>query len=51
MHQKKLWLKISGSITYYLKYCDFKLSTEELLKDYLYYTLNEEDGFYQYLDK
>ena len=48
---KKLWLKISGSITYYLKYYDMELSNEELLKDYLGYTLNEEDGTYKYLDK
>ena len=48
---KKLWLTISGSITYYLKYYDMELSNEELLKDYLEYTLNEEDGKYQYLDK
>ena len=44
---KKLWLTISGSITYYLKYYDMELSNEELLKDYLEYTLNEEDGKYQ----
>lgn len=48
---KKLWLKISGSITYYLKDYDMELSNEELLKDYLGYALNEEDGTYQYLDK
>ena len=48
---KKLWLTISGSITYYLKYYDMELSNEELLKDYLEYTLSEEDGKYQYLDK
>lgn len=44
---KKLWLKISGSITFYLKSYD----NEELLNDYLQYTLNEEDGTYEYLDK
>lgn len=49
--RKKLWLKISGSITYYLKDYDTELSNEELLKDYLGYVLNEEDGKYQYLDK
>ena len=41
----------SKNITYYLKYYDMELSNEELLKDYLEYTLNEEDGKYQYLDK
>ena len=51
LDNKNLWLKISGSITYYLKYFDKELSNEELLKDYLEYTLNEEDGTYQYLDK
>ena len=51
LDSKKFWLKISGSITYYLKYYDMELSNEELLKDYLEYTLNEEDGKYQYLDK
>ena len=51
LDSKKLWLKISGSITYYLRYYDLELSNEELLKDYLEYTLNEEDGKYQYLDK
>lgn len=51
MDVQKLWLKISGSITFYLKYYDKELSNEELLKDYLEYTLNEEDGKYQYLDK
>ncbi len=48
---KKLWLKISGSITYYLKDYNIELSNEELLNDYLYYTLNEEEGKYSYLDK
>lgn len=51
LDSKKLWLKISGSITYYLKDYDMDLSNEELLKDYLGYTLNEEDGLYRYLDK
>lgn len=48
---KKLWVKISGSITFYLKDYDMELSNEELLKDYLGSTLNEEDGTYKYLDK
>ena len=48
---KKLWLKISGSITYYLKDYNIELSNEELLNDYLYYTLNEDEGKYSYLDK
>lgn len=51
MDSKKLWLKISGSITFYLKSYDRALSNEELLNDYLHYTLNEEDGTYEYLDK
>lgn len=51
LDEKKLWLQISGSITFYLKTYDSEKSNEELLKDYLYYTLNEEDGTYQYLDK
>lgn len=51
MDSKKLWLKISGSITFYLKSYARDMSNEELLNDYLGYTLNEEDGKYQYLDK
>ncbi|MEG0022383.1 MAG: hypothetical protein RR745_05915 [Bacilli bacterium] len=51
MDSKKLWLKISGSITFYLKSYDRDMSNEDLLNDYLGYTLNEEDGKYQYLDK
>ena len=51
MDSKKLWLKLSGSITFYLKTYDREKSNEELLNDYLHYSLNEEDGTYQYLDK
>lgn len=51
MDSKKLWLKLSGSITFYLKTYDKEKSNEELLKDYLHYSLHEEDGTYQYLDK
>lgn len=53
MDSKKLWLKISGSITYYFKYYDTKLSNEELWLDYVEYALPdmEEDGVHTYLDK
>lgn len=39
MDSKKLWLKISGSITYYFKYYNTKLSNEELWLDYVAYAL------------
>ena len=51
MDEKKLWVKISGSINYYLRYYDRKKSDEELLEDYLYCTLEGENGKYEYLDK
>lgn len=53
MDSKKLWLKISGSITYYFKYYDTKLINEELWLDYVEYTLPdmEGDGVHTYLDK
>ena len=51
MDEKKLWVKISGSINYYLRYYDREKSDEELLEDYLYYTLEGENGKYKYLDK
>ncbi|MCU9809622.1 hypothetical protein LEQ06_16570 [Paraclostridium sp. AKS46] len=53
METKKLWLKISGSITYYFKYYNSKLSNEELWLDYLEYALPdiEGDGVHTYLDK
>ncbi|WP_199874446.1 hypothetical protein [Paraclostridium bifermentans] len=53
MDSKKLWLKISGSITYYFKYYNSKLSNEELWLDYVEYALPdiEGDGVHTYLDK
>ena len=54
MDEKKLWQKISGSITFYLKDYDKEKSTEELLEDYLFYVLPddiEDDGVRRYLDK
>ena len=53
MDDKKLWLKISGSITYYFKYYNRKLSNEELWLDYLEYALPDinGDGVHTYLDK
>lgn len=54
MEDKKLWQKLSGSITFYLKSYDEEKTDEELLKDYLFYTLPddiEEDGLHRYLDK
>ena len=53
MDDKKLWLKISGSITYYFKYYNKKLSNEELWIDYMEYALPdiEENGVHTYLDK
>ena len=51
MDEKKLWMKISGSINYYLKYYDKRMSDEELLEDYVEYVLGGENGSYEYLDK
>lgn len=54
MDEKKLWQKISGSITYYLKDYDKEKSDEELLEDYLFYVLPDDikdDGVRRYLDK
>jgi hypothetical protein len=53
MDDKKLWLKISGSINYYLQYYSKRLSNEELLLDYMEYALPDMDGdgVYSYLDK
>ncbi len=54
MDEKKLWQKISGSITFYLKDYDRSKSNEELLEDYLDYVLPddlEDDGVRRYLDK
>lgn len=51
MDNKKLWLKISGSINYYLQYYSKRLSNEELWIDYIEYALPEEDGVHTYLDK
>jgi hypothetical protein len=53
MDEKKLWLKISGSITYYFKCYNRKLSNEEIWLDYLDYALPDMDGdgIHTYLDK
>ena len=54
MDEKKLWQKISGSITYYLNSYDIEKSNEELLEDYLFLSLPddiEDDGIRRYLDK
>ena len=53
MDQQRLWLKISGSITYYLKSYSSRLSDDELWEDYLNYALHDYDGngVRTYLDK
>lgn len=51
MDEKKLWLKISGSITYYFKSYNRKLSNEDLWLDYVEYALPDIDGVHTYLDK
>ena len=54
MDEKKLWQKISGSITFYLKDYNREKSNEELLEDYLFFSLPddiEDDGIRRYLDK
>ena len=48
MDEKKLWMKISGSINHYLRYYDKRMSDEELLEDYV---VGSENGRYEYLDK
>ena len=47
MDEKKLWMKISGSINHYLRYYDKRMSDEELLEDYLEYVLGAEKGRYE----
>ena len=49
--EKKLWMKISGSINHYLRYYDKRMSDEELVEDYVEYVLGGENGSYEYLDK
>lgn len=53
MDEKKLWLKISGSLTYYLKCYNRKLSNEDLWLDYVEYSFSDMDGdgVHTYLDK
>ena len=51
MDEKKLWMKISGSINHYLRYYDKRMSDEELLEDYVECVLGGENGSYEYLDK
>ncbi|MEG2985534.1 MAG: hypothetical protein RR835_12595 [Peptostreptococcaceae bacterium] len=53
MDDKKLWLKISGSITYYFKCYNRKLSNEDIWLDYVEYALPDMDGdgVHTYLDK
>lgn len=54
MDDKKLWQKISGSITFYLRDYDNRKSDLELLEDYMDNVLPndlEEDGVRRYLDK
>jgi len=53
MDDKKLWLKISGSITYYFKCYNRNLSNEEIWLDYVEYALPDMDGdgVHTYLDK
>ena len=53
MDEKKLWLKISGSINYYLQYYSKRMTNDELLNDYIEYALPDMngDGVHTYLDK
>ena len=53
MDEKKLWLKVSGSITYYFKCYNRNLSNEEIWLDYVEYALPDMDGdgVHTYLDK
>ncbi|WP_288222568.1 hypothetical protein [uncultured Clostridium sp.] len=51
MDNKKLWLRLSGSITYYLKNYDNMLTNEELWENYKKYAFEIEEGEFHYLDK
>ena len=53
MDDKKLWLKISASLNYYLQYYSKRMTNEELLIDYVEYALPDMDGdgVHTYLDK
>ena len=50
MDKKKLWQKISGSITFYLKDYDREKSNEELLEDYLDYVLPDDMQTFKYVE-
>lgn len=43
--------KLSGSMNFYLRSADFTKTDDALIKEFLYYSLNEDDGTYSYLDK
>lgn len=55
MEQKELWVKLSGSINYYIKDIwreNLLRSNEDLLQDFISYSLQgEEPQSYQYLNK
>ena len=55
MEQKDLWVKLSGSINYYIKDIwkeNLLKSNEDLLQDFISYSLQgEEPQSYQYLNK
>lgn len=53
MDEKKLWLKISGSLTSYLQNYSRTRSNEDLWLDYVEYALPDMngDGVHTYLDK
>lgn len=48
---KVLWKKLSASISYYLKDVDLYKTDKEIIKGYLYYCLEENEGKCRYLDK
>jgi hypothetical protein len=55
MEQKELWVKLSGSINYYIRDIwkeNLLKSNEDLLQDFISYSLEgEEPQSYQYLNK
>lgn len=56
MEQKDLWVKLSGSINYYIKDIwkeNLLRSSEDLLEDFLEYAFGETDdsAYYTYLNK
>jgi len=48
---KDLKVKLSGSMNHHLRHCKLECTDNEIIEEFIYYTLNEEEGSYSYLDK